>query len=259
MSSSDPRSEATRDAGAVPRHIAFIMDGNGRWAESRGLPRAAGHGQGAETLRAITRRAVERGVEEVTCYALSTENLLRRPPDEVDGLMELLRLYLARDRSEIDELGVQLRFIGRRHELPANVQADLETAERQSAGHNRMILRLAINYGSRSELVDAARAIAEACQRGELDPRDIDESHIAGHLYDPSMRDPDLLIRTAGEERISNFLLWQISYSELYFAPCAWPDFGPERLDEAIDAYCRRRRKYGGIVSPEVRSAPRDR
>ncbi len=265
MTRRDPRGESNDDGGAPPRHIALIMDGNGRWAESRGLPRAAGHGQGAETLRAITRRAVERGVEELTCYALSTENLLRRPPDEVDGLMELLRLYLARDRNEIDELGVQLRFIGRRDELPKNVQEDLANAERQSAGHDRMILRLAINYGSRSELVDAARALAKRCAAGEITPEEIDEKDIVGHLYDPTMRDPDLLIRTAGEERISNFLLWQISYSELYFAPCPWPDFGPERLDEAIEAYCRRRRKYGGIVaeiseaSDDGGSAPGDR
>ncbi len=238
--------DATRDD-AVPRHVALIMDGNGRWAEARRLARARGHEQGAETLRAVTRRAIAIGVEELTCYALSTENIRRRPPEEVEGLMELLRLYLHRDRSELDELGVRLRFIGRLGELPVAVREDLARAERESAANGGLILRLAINYGSRSELVDAARALAEACGRGELDPAAIDESDLEARLYEPSMSDPDLLVRTAGEQRVSNFLLWQISYSELYFAPCPWPDFGPDRFDEAIEAYRNRRRKYGGI------------
>lgn len=232
----------------MPRHIALIMDGNGRWAESRGLPRARGHEQGAETLRAVTRRAVERGVAELTCYALSTENLRRRPPEEVEGLMELLRLYLNRERDEARELGVRLRFIGRLSELPDAVREDLARAERESAGHGGMVLRLAINYGSRAELLDAARDLARACRRGELEPDEIDEAALVARLYDPTMPDPDLLVRTAGEQRVSNFLLWQLSYSELFFAPCPWPDFGPERLDEAIESYRSRRRKYGGIV-----------
>jgi undecaprenyl diphosphate synthase len=224
------------------------MDGNGRWAESRGLPRARGHQQGAETLRAVARRAAELGVRELTGYALSTENLLRRPAAEVEGLMELLRHSLHDERAELDALGVRLRFIGRLGELPAAVQEDLARAERESSGHGGMVLRLAINYGSRSELLDAVRSIAEECRRGALDPAEIAEEDIAARLYDPSMPDPDLLVRTAGEQRISNFLLWQISYSELYFAPCPWPEFGPDRLEEAIEAYRARRRKYGGIA-----------
>ena len=236
----------------VPQHIAFIMDGNGRWAEARGLARAHGHERGAETLRAITRRCSELGVSEITCYALSTENLRRRPPDEVRDLMGLLSHYLKSDRADIDELEIQLKFIGRRGELPPDTQDELIDAERSTSHHRGMILRLAINYGSRSELADAARSLAERAVRGEIDPSAIDEEAFAAALDDPAMPDPDLLIRTAGEERVSNFLLWQISYAELYFARCPWPDFGPERLEEAIEAYAQRRRKYGAITPPTL-------
>ncbi|MGA1487729.1 MAG: polyprenyl diphosphate synthase [Planctomycetota bacterium] len=235
----------------TPESIAVIMDGNGRWAESRGLPRARGHEEGAETLRRLTRHCVARGVRELTCYALSTENFRRRPPAEVADLMRLLQLYLDRNREELLELGVRVRFIGHREELPPEVRESMERVERESAAHDGLVLRLAINYGSRSELVEAARALARAVRSGELAPEEIDEERLAAHLHDPTMADPDLLIRTAGEERLSNFLLWQASYSELHFAPCLWPDFTPERLEEAIASYAARLRKYGAVRSSD--------
>jgi len=241
-----------------PRHVALIMDGNGRWAQSRSLPRAQGHMQGAEALRAITYRAVELGIEQLTCFALSTENFQRRPAEEVAGLLELLRRYLNRDDAELEELGICLRFIGRRDQLPSEVQDDLLRAEEKSSAFSRMILRLAVNYGSRSELIDAARILARACESGERSVESLVEADLTAALYDPTMTDPDLLIRTAGEQRISNFLLWQISYSELYFDSCTWPEFGPDRFDRALAAYRHRRRKYGaiGLVDQDMPAQP---
>ncbi len=231
----------------LPRHIAFIMDGNGRWARQRGFARTHGHEKGVEVLRTITRRCVDLGVEEMTCFALSTENFRRRPDDEIDFLLDLLARYLSKESDELDELGVRLKFIGRIEELPPGCRADLERSVRSSSANEKMTLRLAINYGGRCEIVDAARQIAREVAGGTLDPAKVDEKEIESRLYEPMMPDPDLVIRTAGDLRISNFLLWQSSYSELYFAPSSWPDFTTADLDRALEAYQERERRFGSI------------
>lgn len=223
------------------------MDGNGRWANQRGLARNRGHEEGAEVLRRVTRRCVELGVEEVTCFALSTENYLQRTDEEIGFLLDLLARYLSRESDELDELGVRLKFIGRLDELPAECREDLERAVTTTRGNDKMVLRLAINYGGRCEIVDAARQIAEAVDAGTFSPQEIDEEAISKRLYEPQMPDPDLVIRTAGDLRISNFLLWQSSYSEFFFASCSWPDFTTDELDRALLAFQERERRFGAI------------
>jgi len=233
--------------GALPAHVAIIMDGNGRWAAARRLPRTRGHAAGVESVRTITRACARRKVRQLTLYAFSEENW-KRPRREVSLLMRLLRRFLVAERGEIMENDIRLTAIGRLHRLPDDVRTELEKSRELSRNNGGMVLNLALSYGGRQEIVDAARAIAVRVKAGELEADDITEEVVAAHLYQPSMPPPDLLIRTAGELRVSNFLLWQISYAELYVTPTCWPDFREEELDEALRAYANRVRKFGGLV-----------
>ena len=204
------------DGGAIPRHAAIIMDGNGRWAKARSLPRAAGHREGAEALRRIVRAAAEFGVDYLTVFGFSSENW-KRPAQEVTDLMGLLRLYLRKEIAEIDREGVRLRVIGDRNRLSADIIKLIEDAERRTAGNTRLNLTVALSYGGRAEIVRAAQQLAKAVQAGSLDPEDINEDSFHRHLFTADIPDPDLVIRTSGEKRISNFLLWQSAYAEYVF------------------------------------------
>ena len=235
----------------LPAHIAFIMDGNGRWARTRGLLRRRGYEEGAGALRRITTRCRELGVSETTFFALSTENYLRRPSAEVRFLMKLLKTYLIRERPVLMENGIRLTTIGDVSSLPADVQETLEETRSLSAGNDRMVMRLALNYGSRQEILNAVRRICREVKEGRMDPdclEELTEDSFAAYLGDPQMQDPDLVIRTAGEYRLSNFLLWQSSYSELWITAALWPDFDVEHLEQAVEAYVSRDRKYGAVV-----------
>ena len=238
----------------VPRHIAIIMDGNGRWAAGRGLPRIAGHREGARRVRAVVEECARLGVEALTLYSFSSENW-KRPEDEVTALMELARHHLQLERQMMLANNVRFRRIGRREGLPAPVLAELDRTEDETSTCTGMTLCLAMNYGSRQEIVDAVQTIAQRVRRGELDPGAVDEATIAGALDTHGLPDPDLLIRTAGERRISNFLLWQISYAELYVTDVLWPEFKVPELAAAIADFNARRRTYGGLQDP-VRNAP---
>lgn len=242
--------EAGVDFSRLPQHIAIIMDGNGRWAIQRGLPRLVGHRQGYRTVRRVVKDCADLGVKMVTLYTFSTENW-RRPPDETSGLMALIEEAARQELRQMYINGIQVRVIGRMHELPASLQEELRRGMEITARNNRLVLNLAINYGGRAEIVDAMRTIAQRVKRGELQPEEIDESTIRAHLYAPDMPDPDLLIRTAGEMRVSNFLVWQTAYSELWVTPTLWPDFRTEHLIEAILSYQQRVRKFGGIQDEE--------
>ncbi len=238
-------SDAERTA-RVPRHVAIIMDGNGRWARQRGLPRLKGHEQGAESVRAAIRCCRDAGIEYLTLYAFSVENW-SRPKAEVDGLMRLLRTFL-RDRSqELHTDRVRLRVSGRIADLPASVRKELDRVVRETASYENGTLILALSYGGRAELVDAMRHIAGEVKAGALEPDAITEQTIADHLYLPDVPDPDLLIRTSGEMRLSNFLLWQLSYTELYVTDALWPDFREEQFAAALTAYAGRDRRFGGV------------
>jgi undecaprenyl diphosphate synthase len=237
----------------LPRHVAIIMDGNGRWAERQGLPRAVGHARGADAVRAVVRAARERGLECLTLYAFSAQNW-RRPPAEVEGLMQLLGRYLVEERHEILGRDIRLTAIGALHTLPPSVRELLEALQRDSADNRGMTLCLALSYGGREALVEATRVIVEAVQAGELPAERIDESTLAAALATHTLPPPDLVIRTSGEKRLSNFLLWEIAYAELYFTERLWPDFGRADLDEALRAYAQRNRRYGGL--PDERAAP---
>ena len=235
----------------LPAHIAFIMDGNGRWARTRGLLRRRGYEEGAGALRRITTRCRELGVSETTFFALSTENYLRRPSAEVRFLMKLLKTYLIRERPVLMENGIRLTTNGDVSSLPADVQDTLEETRSLSAGNDRMVMRLALNYGSRQEILNAVRRICREVKEGRMDPdclEELTEDSFAAYLGDPQMQDPDLVIRTAGEYRLSNFLLWQSSYSELWITDELWPDFDVEHLEQAVEAYVSRDRKYGAVV-----------
>jgi undecaprenyl diphosphate synthase len=234
------------DPERLPRHIAVIMDGNGRWAQERNLPRGDGHRQGAEVVRTIASECRRLGVDQLTLYCFSAENW-KRPPEEVSFLMTLLKQFLQSERQLIAQEQIRLVIIGRQTGIPADVLAEMEESIRLASQHSRMTLCLAINYGGRTELVDACQAIARRVKAGELEPDAIDEAIVARELYTSGMPDPDLLIRTAGEMRISNFLLWQISYSELWVTSACWPDFRPEHLHEALRDFARRRRRFGGL------------
>ena len=231
-------------AAAVPRHVAIIMDGNGRWAKARGKPRLAGHRAGAEALRAVLRACRAHGVEYLTVYAFSTENWVR-PLAEVNGLMRLLTKFLKQDEHELHENEVRLRAAGRLGDLPAGVRKELERVMEATKGYTKGQLILALSYGGRAELADAAKAMAREAAAGRLDPESIDEGVVAKHLYLPDVPDPDLVIRTSGEQRLSNFLLWEASYSEFYFTTTAWPDFREEAFAAALEEYGRRNRRYG--------------
>ena len=233
----------------IPRHIAIIMDGNGRWAASRGLPRIAGHREGARRVRAVVEECARLGVEALTLYSFSSENW-KRPEDEVTALMELARHHLQLERQMMLANNVRFRRIGRREGLPAPVLAELDRTEDETSTCTGMTLCLAMNYGARQEIVDAVQTLAQRVRRGELDPGAVDEATIAGALDTHGLPDPDLLVRTAGERRISNFLLWQISYAELYVTDVLWPEFKVPELAAAIADFNARRRTYGGLQDP---------
>ncbi len=233
-------------ADKIPRHIAVIMDGNGRWARERGLPRIEGHRRGSESVRACTAACLEAGVPYLTLYAFSKENW-QRPADEVAALMVLLDRFLAERTAEIMERNIRLRAIGHLQDLPDKARRRLEDTIERSAGNTALTLTLALSYGARTEIADAARQLAREAKEGKLDPERIDEEAVAARLYTAGVPDPDLLVRTSGEMRISNFLLWQISYAEIVVTPKLWPDFAKEDLFAAMQEYARRHRRYGGI------------
>ena len=233
-------------ADKLPRHIAVIMDGNGRWARERGLPRIEGHRRGSESVRACTAACIEAGVPYLTLYAFSKENW-QRPADEVGALMLLLDRFLAERTAEIMERNIRLLAIGHLADLPGKARKRLEDTIAKSANNTALTLTLALSYGARTEIVDATRAIAREVKAGKLDPETINEDTIASHLYTAGVPDPDLLVRTSGEMRISNFLLWQISYAEIVVTPKLWPDFAKEDLFAAMQEYARRNRRYGAI------------
>ncbi len=239
----------------LPRHIAIIMDGNGRWAQRRGLPRIVGHRRGIQSVRAVVEEGVRLGLEQLTLYCLSVENW-KRPPRELTFLMRLLRHFLVVERRELIEQNVQLKMIGRRAGLPADVLREFERTAELTAPNRGMILCLAVNYGGRSEIGDAARRLAEDVRAGRLDPDQVDEATFATYLYTEGMSDPDLLIRTAGEMRVSNFLLWQISYAELWVTSTLWPDFRGDDMIQGCRAFAGRERKFGGLPSATTAMAP---
>ncbi|HSJ97121.1 MAG TPA: isoprenyl transferase [Myxococcota bacterium] len=238
-------------ADALPRHVAVIMDGNGRWAERRGLDRIEGHQAGIESVRAVVRAAHELGVGQLTLYAFSTENW-NRPKGEVDALMALLEHYLEAELDELDRNGIRLRAMGRLERLPASVRARLEAAMQRTRDNREMVVLFALSYGGRTEIVDAARRIAREVEQGKLDPEQVDEKVFAAYLYAPDLPEPDLLIRSGGESRVSNFLLWQIAYTEIHVTDVMWPDFRKGDLVDAILSYQNRERRYG-LTSAQVR------
>ena len=232
------------ETACVPRHVAVIMDGNGRWAKKRMQPRLFGHRAGADSLRAILRACRDHGVEYLTVYAFSTENWVR-PQDEVSGLMSLLKTFLKKDEHELHENQVRLRVTGRIQDLPKAVRAELERVMEATKNYEKGHLILALSYGGRAEIVDAVRVLAAEAKAGRIDPAKIDEKAIAARLYLPDVPDPDLMIRTSGELRLSNFLLWELSYSEFYFTETLWPDFREADFAKALEEYARRQRRYG--------------
>jgi undecaprenyl diphosphate synthase len=231
---------------ALPRHIAIIMDGNGRWAQRQGLPRIEGHRRGVASVRRTTEECARLGIEQLTLYCLSSENW-KRPQHELEFLMHLLEQYMIEERSTIMEQNIRVSVIGRQHDIPEAVQREMRKTIDMSASNTGLRLCLAINYGSRLELVDAVREIAGEVAAGQLDPSAIDEETLAQHLYTAGMRDPDLLIRTAGEMRVSNFLLWQISYAEIWVTEHCWPEFRESDLHQAIRDFAGRDRRFGGL------------
>ncbi|MCE9634648.1 MAG: di-trans,poly-cis-decaprenylcistransferase [Planctomycetes bacterium] len=232
----------------IPASIGIIMDGNGRWAKRLGWERIKGHTAGIDAVRETSRECAKLGVKELTLYAFSVENW-KRPRPEVEYLMGLLRRFAVDEREEIEKNAIRFTTIGRVDELPRETLVELRETERLSADHDGMVLRLALNYGGRSEFADAAKRIAREVAAGTLRPDDIDESAVQQRLYDPAMRDVDLVIRTAGEMRISNFLLWQISYAEIFVTDALWPEFRKPHLHAAIRAFATRERRFGGLVS----------
>jgi undecaprenyl diphosphate synthase len=235
------------DLDRIPEHVAIVMDGNGRWAQQRGLPRTEGHGAGEEALWDTVKGAVQIGLPWLTVFAFSTENW-RRPPGEVRYLMNFNRSLLRRRRDELHRMDVRIRFIGRRNwRVPRSVLKEIREAEVLTANNTGTTLSIAFNYGGRAEVVDAVKELAREVRDGKLRPESIDEKKIAERLYVPDMPPPDLLIRTSGEQRISNFLLWEVAYSELWFTPVFWPDFDREHLYEAIRDFQKRSRRYGGL------------
>ena len=236
------------DSSPGPHHVAIIMDGNGRWAKARGLPRVAGHRRGADAVRRVIRGAGELGIPVLTLFAFSTENWTR-PADEVSDLMGLLRHYLRHELEELGRNGARLRVIGERSQLAPDIVSDIADAEQRTRSSTRIDVNICINYGSRDEIVQATRNLARKVASGELAPEKIDEGLFERELLTAGVPDPDLLIRTSGEQRISNFLLWQCAYAELVFVDTLWPDFGKEHLERAITEFRRRERRYGGVGS----------
>jgi undecaprenyl diphosphate synthase len=231
---------------SLPRHVAVIMDGNGRWARQRNLPRVEGHRMGAESVRAVIRTAGELGIKYLTLYAFSVENW-NRPKDEVDTLMKYLAHYMKTEFAELNRSNVRLEVIGQIHRLPEFVQKQLKKTQEALSRNNGLTLIMALSYGGRTEIVDAVRNIAAKAKKGELDPAEITEEVVADHLYTRKWPDPDVLIRTSGEMRVSNFLLWQISYAELIVTPTLWPDFRKPQFYAALEEYNQRHRRFGGL------------
>jgi undecaprenyl diphosphate synthase len=240
------------DPRAIPRHVAVIMDGNGRWAQARGLSRIEGHRQGLESVRAVVRAAHEVGIGTLTLYAFSLENW-NRPKPEVDELMRLLERYIDAELAEVHRNGIRVRSIGRLDRLPASVRDKLAEAEAKTRDNREMQLVFAVSYSGRAEIVDAARRLLRDAEVGKVDPEQLDDKTFAAYLYDPELSDPDLLIRTGGERRVSNFLLWQIAYTEIFVSEVRWPDFRKTHLVEAIVDYQGRERRFG-LTSDQVRS-----
>lgn len=228
----------------IPVHLAIIMDGNGRWAKQRGLPRTKGHERGAESVRVAIRTCRKLGIRYLTVYAFSVENWAR-PKAEVDALMDLLKRFLRKEEQELHDNRVRLRAIGRLSDLPKSVRRELNRVMHATEHYKDGTLVLALSYGGRTEIAAATREIARKAKAGELDPDKVDEATVSSHLYAPDIPDPDLLIRTSGEMRISNFLLWQLSYAELYVTDVLWPDFREEQLIKAVEEYGRRQRRFG--------------
>ena len=238
-------SDVTEIASArLPRHVAIIMDGNGRWAERRGKPRLFGHRAGADSVREVVEAARELGIEVLTLYAFSSENW-NRPEQEVSGLMSILKKYLVSELERMVENGIRLRCLGDIERLPASVRKVMDKTMNITAGNRDFTLNLALSYGGRDEIVRAARLLAADCLAGKLSPAMIDDGHFADKLYTTGQPDPDLLIRTGGEERVSNFLLWQISYAEIFFSPVMWPEFRRPQFLQAIAEYQQRERRFG--------------
>jgi undecaprenyl diphosphate synthase len=232
----------------VPRHVAIIMDGNGRWAAARGLPRAEGHRRGVEALRRTVRSAGEIGIGILTIFAFSSENW-SRPPTEIRDLLGLLRLFIRNDLAELNGNNVRVRVIGERDTLSSDVRSLLEEAEDLTRGNDGMTLVVAFNYGARQEITRAAQRLAEAVSAGQISTADITAERLSEFMDAPDLPDPDLIIRTSGEQRLSNFLLWQSAYSELVFVPTFWPDFDRAALEHAISEYARRERRFGGLAA----------
>jgi undecaprenyl diphosphate synthase len=239
-------SRVPEDIKTVPRHIAIIMDGNGRWARERGLPRTEGHRRGADSVRRVVEACGELGVEFLTLYAFSSENW-KRPKREVEALMRLLQQFLKSRTAEMMEQNVRLQAIGRLHDLPEACQTELHRSITKTAQNTGLTLILALSYGGREEIIDGVKSLLESVERGHLDKAMIDGEVFSKHLYTRYYPDPDLLIRTSGELRLSNFLLWQMSYTEFYVTETLWPDFGREALLEALRAFNARSRRFGGV------------
>jgi undecaprenyl diphosphate synthase len=246
MPALDSRDVLGLEPEALPRHIAIIMDGNGRWAQKRSLPRIEGHRHAIPAVRETVRQCARLGIECLTLYSFSVDNW-RRPQSEIDGLMALYAKYLREERQEIMDNDVRMIQVGRRDGLPESVLKELDVTRDMSAKNNGLVLALALNYGSRTEIVDAVRNIAQRVRDGALQPNDIDEALLSDSMYTAGLPDPDLMIRTGGEMRISNFLLWQMSYTELFVSSVLWPDFQPPTLYEAILAFANRERRFGDV------------
>jgi len=238
----------TKGVRSIPRHVAIIMDGNGRWAERRGQPRTVGHHRGVDRVREIIRAAPDLGVETLTLFAFSTENW-RRPHYEVSVLMRLFKRYIIREVDDLDQGQVRVRFIGEREGLPADLQRVMAQMEKRTSRNDRLVLQIALNYGSRKEMVRAARHLAAEAAAGRLAADEIGEDDFSRALYTGGVPDPDLVIRTSGEQRISNFLLWQVAYSEFAFVEECWPEFTPELFAQVLDRYGDRERRFGAVAA----------
>ena len=249
-----PDDTTASNRGGPPLHVAVIMDGNGRWAKARGLPRSVGHREGVEALKRTIRGAPGAGVGCLTVFGFSTENW-SRPEDEVSDLMGLVRTYVASDLAKLAKEGVRLRILGRRQGLPDDIARIVDKAEADTAHNDRFFLQVAFNYGGRADLVDAARALAKEAAEGRLDPETIDEDAVSRRLSTGGTPDPDLVIRTSGEQRLSNFLLWETAYSEFVFQDVLWPDYNAAYLHAAIEEFQKRERRYGGAVADDVLAA----
>jgi undecaprenyl diphosphate synthase len=248
MSKSEPLRTAQIGDFAVPRHVAIIMDGNGRWAAARGLPRGEGHRRGVEALRRTVRAAGDLGIEYLTIFSFSAENW-SRPPSEIRELMALLRRFIRHDLADLHRNGVCVRVIGERENLDGDIRRLLDEAEELTKRNEKLVLIVAFNYGARQEIARAAQRMASAIAAGDLAINTVTADKLASYLDAPDLPDPDLIIRTSGEQRLSNFLLWQAAYSELVFLPIYWPDFDRATLESAIAEYCRRERRFGGLAA----------